>query len=170
MSYNIIHFALHVLVMFIQQSSERELLVSLFCAYQQLFNFISHMMNTTDESFPEEYANETFTWSITAVVVAILVILTLVIVICILKKTPERDLEVTRVGGAGGARTLRGRAVAYYNKYWKVTDPDAPKFDSTRRDIKKYNFGTLWTKAEREMTEEDETYSLPDNTTIATVT
>ena len=91
----------------------------------------------------EEYANEILTWSVTAVVVAIIVILTLVTVICILKKTPERKLEVTgdTSTGAAGPTTLRGRAVEYYNKYWKVTDADAPMFDSTRRFIRRYNFG-----------------------------
>ena len=113
----------------------------------------------------KEYTDETFIWFLTAAAVAIIVILTLVVVVCLLKSSPERELEV--IGGAGGS-TLRG--VAYFNKYWKVTDEDAPKFDSTRREIKKYNFGTLWTKAEIERAQEDELkmYSLQeDNTAVA---
>ena len=112
---------------YIQQSSERECyeLASLFYAYQQLINFSRHKMNITDESFFDEYKNETLTWSyteeitmwsITAVAVAIMVIVTIVIVVCIVKKTPERELEVTRDTGAAGPTTLRGRAVAYYNQ------------------------------------------------------
>ena len=119
----------------------------------------------------EEYTSESLTWTITAVVVALIVILTLVTVICILKKSPKIELEVTGAG-ATGPTTLIGRAAAYYNKYWKVTDKDAPMFDSTRRDIKKYSFGTLRTKIELEDAEE-EMYSLPsplDNTTGATAT
>ena len=116
----------------------------------------------------EEYVNEILTWSTTAVVVAIIVILTLVTVICILKKSPERELEVT--SGAAGPTTLRGRAVAYYNKYWKVTDTDAPVFDSTRRDIRTYNFGTLRTEKELEDAEEKALgfYSRGDKSTVLT--
>ena len=116
----------------------------------------------------KEYTDETFIWFLTAVAVAIIVILTLLVVICLLKSSPERELEV--IGGAGGSKL---RAVAYFNKYWKVTDDDAPKFDSTRREIKKYSFGTLWTKAEIEKAEEDELkmYSLKEqNTTVASAT
>ena len=117
----------------------------------------------------DEYANEILTWSTTAAVVAIIVILTLVTVICILKKSPERELEVTTTGAAGPT-TLRGRAVAYYNKYWKVTDTDAPVFDSTRRDIRTYNFGTLRTETELEDEEEKALgfYSRGDKSTVLT--
>ena len=122
-------------------------------------------------------SDEILTWSITAAAVAIIVILTIVTVICILKNTPERELEVTTdpTTGSAGPATLKERAVAYYHKYWKVTDKDAPVFDGTTRSIKPYNFGTLRTTAEIEKAEEDESgmYSIsspPDNTTVATAT
>ena len=119
----------------------------------------------------EESTDEILTWSITAVVVAIIVILTIVTVICILKNTPERELEVTT--GAEGPTTLKERAVAYYHKYWKVTDKDAPVFDGATRSIKKSNSGTLRTRKELEEDEEkdlgiySESY-LEDNSTVVT--
>ena len=117
-----------------------------------------------------ENANEILTWSITAIVVAILVIVTIVTVICILRNTPERELEVT-TNRAAGQKNLRGRAVAYYHKYWKVTDRDAPMFDNTRRDITTHTYGTLKTKEEIER-EDESVYSIsshspPDNKTVS---
>ena len=120
----------------------------------------------------EESTDEIITWSITAAVVAIIVILTIVTVICILKNTPERELEVTCTG-AEGPTTLKERAVAYYHKYWKVTDKDAPVFDGATRSIKKSNSGTLRTRKELDEAEEkdlgiySESY-LEDNSTVVT--
>ena len=115
-----------------------------------------------------EYTNEMLTWSITGIIVAILVIVTIVTVICILRNTPERELEVTTTdGAAAGQNNLRERAVAYYHKYWKVTDTDAPMFDNTRRDITTHTYGTLKTKEEMER-EDESMYSLsPDNKTVS---
>ena len=113
------------------------------------------------------------TGSITGIVVAILVILTIVTVICILRNTRERELEVTTTdGAAGGQKNLRERVVAYYHKYWKVTDRDAPMFDNTRRDITTHTYGTLKTREEIER-EDESMYSLsspPDNKTVSYAT
>merc|ERR1712032_56332 len=125
----------------------------------------------THKMSDNEYTNEILTWSITAVVVAIVVIVTVVTVICILRNTPERELEVT-TNGVTEQNNLRGRAVAYYHKYWKVTDRDAPMFDNTRRDITTHTYGTLKTKEEIER-EDESMYSLsspPDNKTVSHAT
>merc|ERR1711971_734783 len=127
-------------------------------------------MGTVHKISDVEYTNEILTWSITAVVVAILVIVTIVTVICILRNTPERELEVTTTDGtAGGQKNLRKRAVAYHHKYWKVTDRDAPMFDNTRRDITTHTYGTLKTREEIER-EDESMYSIsypPNNKTVS---
>ena len=102
----------------------------------------------SDESFLAEFMEHV----VTGIVVAIIVVLTIVAVCCIVKNTPDRQLEVTRDAKteAAGRKTLRSRAAAYYHKYWKVTDRDAPVFDNTRRFVRKYIYGTLITKEERD--------------------
>ena len=84
-------------------------------------------------SFDEEM-EEIVMWSITGVLVAVLVIVTIVVVRCIWKSTPAETDSVNHVGTKSDP-DWKSRVVEYYRGwtgYWKVTDPDAPKWDPNR--------------------------------------
>ena len=93
-------------------------------------------------------------WSITGVVVVVFVIVTIVVVRCIWKNTPPIETEI--VNHVGTKADWKSRVVEYYrnHKYWKVTDKDAPKWDTTRPRTGTYTDGTIrsFLKQERRQT------------------
>ena len=94
----------------------------------------------------EETNEEIVMWSITGVVVAVLVIVTIVVVRCIWKSTPARE-TVNHVSTKSES-DWKNRVVEYYRAhkftgYWKVSDPDAPKWDKTKPRTGTYTEGTI---------------------------
>ena len=105
---------------------------------------------------------EILMWSITGVVVVVLVIVTIVVVRCIWKNTPPMETEI--VNHVGTKMDWKSRVVEYYrkHKYWKVTDKDAPKWDTTRPRTGTYTDGTIrsFIEAREEADKNDGIYSI----------
>ena len=77
----------------------------------------------------EETLTEDNFVAITAVLVALIVIATIVIVFCILRRTPTAELEVQE---GQPQITVGRRLVEYIGRYFNVGDSDAPVWDSSR--------------------------------------
>ena len=90
------------------------------------------MEASVEKNILDEDGGDILMWSITGVVVALLVIVTIVVLICIWRKTPPSETEIVPEAATKAKPDLKSRAVEYYHRYWKVTDSDAPRWDPTR--------------------------------------
>ena len=117
-------------------------------------------METEETNSFDEEMEEIIMWSITGLVVGVLVVVTILLVRCIWKSTPARE-TVNQVGRKCETDWKR-RVADYYHKYWKVSDPDAPEWDRNRpRTGTLYTEGTIRNSGEaREVANVDEIYSI----------
>lgn len=99
----------------------------------------------------DEEMEEIIMWSITGLVVVVLVIVTILLVRCIWKSTPAKE-TVYNVGRKSET-DWKSRVVEYYRAhkytgYWKVSDPDAPKWDKNKPRTGTYTEGTIRSPSE----------------------
>ena len=71
----------------------------------------------------QDMMEDIISWSVTGVLVLLLVVATIVIVVCILRRTPSAEI------GGQSRRTLRSRFVDYVGRYVNVGNSDAPEWD-----------------------------------------
>ena len=99
----------------------------------------------------DEEMEEIIMWSITGLLVVVLVIVTILLVRCIRKSTPAKK-TVYHVGRKSET-DWKSRVVEYYRSYkytgyWKVSDPDAPKWDKNKPKTGTYTEGTIRSPSE----------------------
>ena len=103
-------------------------------------------MEAEETNSLDEEMDEIIMWSITGLIVVVLVIVTILLVRCIRKSTPAKETVYHVVRKS--ETDWKSRVVEYYRAhkytgYWKVSDPDAPKWDKNKPRSGTYTEGTI---------------------------